>query len=379
MRLWRIVAAVLGLAAGLAVVTILFSPRLVGLERKFEEAPPRLVFLREVDGVTNLWAADSDGKLERISAEPQGVWDYSPIPGGRGVLLSAYAEDGSLDLVRLSAGGERSVVIDCGEDDCRDARWQPSGDLVAFERVPARSDSASVEVWLLDASSGASWPVDDGSLLEAMGFGPAGRYPRWSADGRYLSFFHPNARTLLIVDMEGGPLTMVPSNLEIMGDWSPEAYALAYSELSFGVVDPHVHEAASGEIVPHTEPSLYNHLVVTNVEGEMTADLSDGLEVDDGKPVWHPDGESLAVARTSTGAGRQIWLVDVDGASRALTDEPLVNHSAPSWSPDGRELAFMRRNVAELGGEPAVWLLDVESGKMNLVEEGTYLPGWLPG
>lgn len=377
MRLWRILAAVLGLATGLALIAVLFAPRVVGPEGEFEAALPRLVFLREVDGVTNLWAVSGDGKLESLSNESQGIWDYSPVPGGGGVLLSAYSEDGSLDLVRLSARGERSLLLDCGKDDCREARWQPSGDLVALERVPEEIGSTSIEVWLFDTSSGASWPVYDGSPLESAGFGPAGRFPRWSADGRFLSYFHPEARTVMVVDMEGGPPTMVPANLEMMGEWSPGAYALAYSELSFGVVDPHLHEAASGEIVPHTEPSLYHHLVVTDVEGEKTADLSDGLEVDDGKPVWHPDGESLAVGRTSTGAGRQIWLVDIDGASRALTNEPLLNHSSPAWSPDGLQLAFMRWNAAGLGGEPAVWLLDVESGEMSLVEEGAFLPGWL--
>jgi Tol biopolymer transport system component len=386
MRPWRILAAVFGLATGLALVTLLLASGVAGdglsvltaLRLRFGVEAPRLVFLREVGGVTNLWAAGNNGRLERLSDEPWGVWDYSPIPDGRGVLLSAFSDDGSLDFVRLAPGGDRSILLDCGRDDCREGRWQPAGDLVAFEKV--RAEGAGVaEVWIFDSASGSSWPVDNGSLLEQAGFRPSGRYPRWSSDGRYLSYYHPEARAVLVLDMQDGPVTLIPANLEIMGDWSPGGYSLAYSELSFGVAEPHVHEEDGGSVISHTEPSLYNHVVVADIEREETADLSDGEEVNDGKPAWRPDGEALAVGRTSTGSGRQIWIEALDGSAIALTDDPFANHSAPAWSPDGRQLAFMRSNVESLTGAPAVWLLDLESGEMNLVKEGAFLPGWLPG
>lgn len=460
MRLWRILAAVFGLAAGVAIIALVLAPRVVGMEPamgkalaygplvvsfnvpldiasvvgrasidphvsgefkvngrdiiftpsetlkfgesyailidpgvratnglplltgwrgELEVAAPRLVFLREEDGVTNLWTAGLGGSPEQLSHEPQGVWDYSSIPGGRDILLSAYSEDGSLDLVRLSPDGERGVLLDCGSDDCREGRWQPHGELVAFERASGEKGSEEVEVWLLDSASGAAWPADDGRLLQPAGIRPAGRFPRWSADGRYLSYYHPEARALLVADMEGGVPTMIPANLELMGDWSPKAYALAYSELAFGEVDQHLHEEDPGAAIPHRQPSLTNHLVVTDVEGERTIDLSAGLEVDDSMPAWRPDGVALAVGRSSTGGGRQMWLLGLDGTELVLTDEPMINHSAPAWSPDGRKLAFMRSNVSAVNEGAAVWLLNLESGKMLLVEEGAFLPGWLPG
>jgi Tol biopolymer transport system component len=354
-------------------------PMLAGWRVEFWVAAPKLVFLREVDGRTNLWAAGDDGGVEQLSDEPYGVWDYSPIPGGRGVLLSAFSGDGSLDLVRLSPEGERVVLLDCGPDDCRDGRWQPAGDLVALERQAAGSASSATEVWLLDSVGGESWPVDGGSVLSEAGFQQVGRYPRWSSDGRYLSYYHPDTRAVVVLDMNGGPPTLIPANMELMGEWSPGEHALAYSELSFGAVDPHGHEEGAGTVITQTQPSLVNHLVITDIDREETVDLSAGLEVSDGRPAWRPDGATLAVGRSSTGAGRQIWLVDLDGTSRALTEDPLVNHTAPVWSPDGRQIAFMRSNLAGETGAAAVWLLDLESGEFGLVEEGAFLPGWLPG
>ena len=364
-------------------------PMLWGTEWTFEVRPPRLLFLRQEEDTADLWLVDDDGSERQLTSEPAGVWDFSPLPDGRGLVYSAFDQDGTLDLVQLAADGQRDMLLDCEETLCRSPAGQPFGRWLAYERQALDGDLMNSELWLLDMVSGETAPVPAPEELVASGFAtPVGRFPRWSPDGRYLAFYRPDANMVVIQEFAGennGPsaspaetLTL-PANLEAMGGWSPDGRRLVYSELAFGETEPHEHEDESGTVISHTRPSLYNHVVVADVEGRSASDLSAGLEVDEGRPAWHPSGEFLAVARTSTGAGRQLYLVFADGdEARQLTDDPFYNHTALAWSPDGRALAFMRIPRADGSSEPTVMLYDMETGAITPVADGGFLPGWWP-
>jgi Tol biopolymer transport system component len=135
----------------------------------------------------------------------------------------------------------------------------------------------------------------------------------------------------------------------------------------------------SGAVISHTEPSLYQHVILVDVDGRQAVDISAGVEVDEGRPAWHPSGNFLAVPRSATGAGKQLYLVSPDGSQLSqLTDDPFHNHSALTWSPDGRVLAFMRLPRMDGSDNPTVMQFDMESGEISPVAEGAFLPGWWP-
>jgi Tol biopolymer transport system component len=63
--------------------------------------------------------------------------------------------------------------------------------------------------------------------------------------------------------------------------------------------------------------------------------------VDEGAPVWSPDGESIAFAATAGKDNEEIYTVNGYGSGRTrLTDIPGYDHWPPTWSPDGTRLAF---------------------------------------
>jgi Tol biopolymer transport system component len=67
-------------------------------------------------------------------------------------------------------------------------------------------------------------------------------------------------------------------------------------------------------------------------------------------PALSPGERSVAVCRTETGTGRDVWIFDVPtGTSRRLTFDPH-DDCGQVWSPDGKKIAFFsdRRGVREI-------------------------------
>jgi Tol biopolymer transport system component len=254
--------------------------------------------------------------------------------------------------------------------------------LVTYERLSPGDGLEATELWLLDRDTLETRPAPVPGDLVAAGFdSPRGRYPRWSPDGRALAAYRSDANMIVVQDVStaGAEPITIPANLETMAGWSPDGRALAYSEVTVGQPGPHEHVDDAGNVISHTQPSLYNHVVLADLEKLTVTDISAGLEVDEGRPAWHPDGDVLAVARTSTGSGRQLWLAPLDGGELTqLTDDPFFDHTALAWSPDGRELAYMRVPRADGAGVPIVMLLDLESGQTRPIAEAAFIPGWWP-
>ena len=354
-------------------------PVLGGKEWSFTVGDPRLLYLREENKTTNLWLQE-EGEERQLTQEPHGIWDYHAAPNGQGIIYSALDDDGTIDLIQLTLDERRKALLDCQDSRCTAGRRQPDGTLLAFERQRLGDTQEQSEVWLLNIEGGELSPAHDPDLLAESGFDSLNSHSaRWSADGRYLSYFKPDARVLIVIDFAGNAIQLIPTNLEIMGDWSPMAYKLAYTELTFGQQSNHEHEDELGDVITHTNTNLYSHLVLTDIEEGKSVDLSQDKEVDDGAPAWHPDGNSIATGRTFTGSGRQMWILTLgDGESRALTDDPFNHHTSPAWSPDGNKLAFMQVESAEVGGSPDIWILDVDEGEMALAAKNAFMPNWWP-
>lgn len=355
-------------------------PVLVPFHWRFTVVSPSLVFL-QVDeaGRSDVWKirVASDEQATRITDEPKAVWDYDAAAGSSTLLVVSEAEDGSLDLVGYDLDtGERRVLLDClGR--CENARWQPWGQLVAYESRPLVGNST--EIWLLDTATGATWLAHPTATFNQMGLDlPTGQFPRWSADGRYLAYFVNEAQVIVIIDMRGGEPTLIPATLDTLGQWSPVAPILAYTEFARSFAQPHHHTLANGLVINHTGAELYRHTVLANLVQAVTTDMALETEYNDGLAAWHPAGHVLAVPRSLSGEGAQIWLVDsATGEDQAITHNPLLNYSALNWCPCGRDLAYQ---LSPLDGTqpPAIWLYDSVNQTHRLVRENAFSPGWLP-
>lgn len=368
--------------------TITISPGLKGenglsslrsYEQHYTVSDPELLFMRQINGRANLWRQDGSGETFQLTDEPNGIWDYSVLPDGLGVLVSSLDSDGSDDLVHIMSTGARNETLICREHRCRSGRWQPNGPLVAFERSDIDEKDSSAEVWLLDTTSGRTWPAQEVALSADGGFSEAsGRFPRWSYDGRYLSYYKPNAQAIVLVDMLGGQPQTIPAYVDAMGEWAPSNYQIAYTELTFDEAQEKTTHGGDDGISEDNVPPFLTRVMVAEIGASSVQDLSQGSSFKDGIPEWRPDGGMIAIGRAANGI-YQIWTLPLDGGEpEALTDAPYFRHTSPSWSPDGRRIAFMRSGIENMDDSASVWIMDLDGGEPVLIADDAFVPGWLP-
>jgi Tol biopolymer transport system component len=358
-------------------------PLLRGATWSFTVGSPQLLFLRQAEGHTALWVTSltGDGSARRLTDTKVNVWDYAVTADGRQVLFTSLPQTGGSTLYRLDlVNGGLRPLLDCPDNACQAPQPQPRGSLVAYEKALGNDGSRLLQVWLVDSETGATWPGHSAATLAFAGIETlTSRYPRWSADGRYLSYFKPDASLIVILDMEGGEPILVPASVNEMGYWSPVDYRLLYTELTQNetdVDDESQPAEPEDELLP--EPGLYAHLSMVDLNDGRTVNLSEGLYVNDGRSAWHPDGRSIAFSRIYD-AGRQIWLYETEqGRSWPLTADPLYDHTALAWSPDGRYLAFMHVPLLTMAGQPTIQLYDREQGTLTEITTAAFVPGWLP-
>lgn len=287
--------------------------------------------------------------------------------------------------------------------DLRDLQVSPDGKWVAYtlSTVDPASDKSDTDVWM------ASW---DGRQQLRMTSSPdAESAPRWSPDGKYLSFL--SARTggktrgsqVWVLDRTGGEaqqLTDVKGRLSSY-EWSPDSKKLLLTMADREPGEPDDPAGgrgpAAGPNAPAPKPIVINrYKFKQDVQGYLTSKpprlylydiaakkaealTSETLEI--GQPSWSPDGRSIAfMGREGKDAERyNIWNLYVmeakaGAAPRILTKYDGLTASGggrgrPGWSPDGSRLVFTQSLGAKLdaynmprlavvptgGGEPKLY------------------------
>ena len=93
-------------------------------------------------------------------------------------------------------------------------------------------------------------------------------------------------------------------------------------------------------------------------------------------PSWSPDGEVIAFLSYSTGEPRLVILNSEGKQRRAFPQRGELN-SAPAWSPDGRTLAFS----SSRDGNAEIYLLQVSNGQLTRLTRNEAIdtsPTWSP-
>ncbi|MCJ7628072.1 MAG: hypothetical protein MUO50_06750, partial [Longimicrobiales bacterium] len=77
-------------------------------------------------------------------------------------------------------------------------------------------------------------------------------------------------------------------------------------------------------------------------------------------PSWAPDGNRLVF----TDKKGNIWVVDVESRKLTLVDDLA---GSPSWSPDGKWITYAKRRVNRFG---VIWVYSVEDGSKHQLTDG---------
>jgi dipeptidyl aminopeptidase/acylaminoacyl peptidase len=278
------------------------------------------------------------------------------------VLLAAAAP------LALGAQARRPLRVDdlYRLRDVRDPQRSPDGQWVAYTVSSADSarDKNDSDVWM------TSWDGTRTVRLTSTSDGESA--PRWSPDGRYLSFLSSRQNAgggqVWLLDRQGGEaikLTSVKGGVSEYA-WSPDAKRLV---LLIG--DPDPADAGGDSTKGKTEKpivvdryafkrdidgylsSRHDHLYLFDVATKTLDTLTRGA-FDDESPSWSPDGQMIAfVSKRDTGDvdrhdNRDIYVVEAraGATARRLTTFTGTDDGPPAWSPDGKWIAYLR------GGDP---------------------------
>jgi dipeptidyl aminopeptidase/acylaminoacyl peptidase len=281
-------------------------------------------------------------------------------------------------LVFAQSTSRRLLKLDDmhGFHDVRDAQISPDGKWVAYtlNSVDVAGDKSDTDVWM------ASW---DGSRQLRLTSSPENENaPRWSPDGRYLSFLSgrpgkAKGTQVWLLDRMGGEaeqLTEVKGRLSSC-EWSPDSKRLLLVMQDRDPNDPADEERPN----PATPPKPPKPIVIErykfkqDIVGYLTQpparlylfDLAskktDSLTAESleaASPNWSPDGQSIAfLGKEGKDADRyDTWNLYVTearpgAAPRLVTHYDGVRASAsrarPEWSPDGTRLVYLQGSGAK--------------------------------
>jgi Tol biopolymer transport system component len=101
------------------------------------------------------------------------------------------------------------------------------------------------------------------------------------------------------------------------------------------------------------------------------------------EPAISPDGKTIAIVTDGPNPTRSDVVVKLLAvASLDLTDPRLgetqgLGHQDPTWSPDGRSLLYVRNAREGARGVPAIYRMNVATGKSTAITGGGYAdPSW---
>ena len=245
-----------------------------------------------------------------------------------------------------------------------DPHVSPDGNWVAYTVTSndREADKRRSSIWMVNWQGSQNIRLTQGPESDST--------PRWSPDGKYLSFLSARKdgkSQVWLLDRRGGEaqqLTNVKRDIDAYA-WSPDAKRLVL-QLS-GDEEEEDKTAADGTKKPKvpkpividryqfkedvegylTEASR-SQLSLFDVESKNLEPLTSDRRFNDNHPTWSPEGSRIAYISNHNSDPDQtdveeIYLID---AKSGATPREITRCNAPSgqhlaWSPDGKTIAYL--------------------------------------
>jgi dipeptidyl aminopeptidase/acylaminoacyl peptidase len=288
-------------------------------------------------------------------------------------------------LVFAQPAARRPIKVDDMHrfHDVRDPQISPDGKWVAYtlNTVDTMADKSDTDVWMV------SW---DGAQDLRITSSPENETaPRWSPDGRYLSFLSSRpgkakGNQVWLMERNGGEAQQFTDFKGRLAsyDWSPDSKKLLLVMADRDPTDP-ITDPESGErpapvpgakapkpividrykfkqdVIGYlTQPA--GRLYLFDVASRKAEALTAAETMEAASPSWSPDGKSIAfLGKQGKDSDRyNTWNVYAMEARAGATPRQLTQydgvHSSASrgraeWSPDGSRLVFLQSSGAKLG------------------------------
>jgi dipeptidyl aminopeptidase/acylaminoacyl peptidase len=271
-----------------------------------------------------------------------------------------------------------------------DPQISPDGKWVAYtlSSVDSAQDKRNNDLWM------TSWDGQE-TLQLTHTKDESERSPRWSPDGKFLSFV--SARNsekksqVWLLDRRGGEAFKLT---DVKGDLSDYAWSPDGKKMVLTIKDTNPLDTAKSKTAPPIVTERYHfkqdiegylwqpfktHLYLFDLATKKLDTLTRG-NFDDRSPVWSPDGSVLAFVSNRTqdpdyNANTDIWIIEAkSGAKERQLTTWAGSDDTPRWSPDGTKIAYTRSTspdyimydqpvltvVSAKGGEPTVLSLALD-------------------
>lgn len=265
----------------------------------------RVVYMRMIDGKSNIFVADSNGANRRRLTD--GAWDLSPrwSPDGRWIAFGREVNGIDILVVPADSGEVRTLVSTPAVEQI--VGWLPDNSGIVYLKFGART-----ELWTATLDGRTARLADEpGSVVEAA-VSPDGQWVAASVlqDGRRTVRLHSLvARESRQLTTEGYESLGSPAN-----SWSPDSRFLLYGSSRSGTAD------------------VWSIDITTGETRQLTRDVRD-----DFAGAFSPDGRQVAFL-SDRGGQRDVWVVaDTGGEPWRVTDD-RTRETSVAWTRDGGSL-----------------------------------------